>query len=166
MKFILLILLLFTVSGHTQEDKNNILREDVQEYLASVVPPYNSVYFAGYDLALVLQKISQTKWKSNDDFKLLARYYAILYIRKSACFDAVYYKKAGFSYEKREKLRAIKNTLKALMFNTGEKYKRFVKFNKLLSGKTYPVIVASEENLDKIISKYCSKGVKDYLKYE
>ncbi len=165
MKYILLILLVISGISFPQED-NNDLRNDAKEYLASVVPPYNSVYFAGYEVGLVLQEISQINWKNNENFKILARYYANLYIKKSACFDAVYYKKKGFSFGERENLRNIKTTLKALMFDTGEKYKRFVKFNQLLSGYTYSVIVVNQENIDKIISKYCSKGVKDYLKTE
>ncbi|NPA53028.1 MAG: hypothetical protein GXO22_09045 [Aquificae bacterium] len=149
-----------------QENDDNLLKEEARQYLISVIPPYNSVYFAGEDFALVLQKISNIKWKENYEFEQLAKYYANLYIGKSACFEAVYYKKTEFSYEEREKLRTIKSSLKAMMFDNTEKYKRFVLFNKLISGKTYSIVVVTDENLDKIISKYCQKGVKDYLKLE
>ncbi len=169
MKKLLLFVFCFVglVFGQEVKDENNNgLRDDVEVYLSHAIPPYNSILFAGFDYAFVLQRISETKWKKNDQFKILAQYYAKRYIEKSACFDAVYFKKVEFTYENREKLRDIKTTLKALIFDSVEKSKRFAKFNGLLSGKVFKVIVVNKDNLDKIISKYCSKEVKNYLKSE
>ncbi len=164
---LVLLLLIFSICIADDTDKNeNGVRDDVETYLYSALPHYNSVLYAGYELAKILQKISDTDWKKNEEFKLLAVYYAKVYIKKSVCLDAVYYKKVGFSYENGEKLRLVKTTLKAMTFDTVKKTKRFNRFNALLKGKVYSIPVATEYNLDKIISKHCSEEVKNYLKYE
>ncbi len=165
--FLLLLLLALSVFSEENRDENeNGIRDDVESYLASALPPYNSVLYAGYDLARIMQKIADTKWKDNKEFKTLAVYYAKIYVKRSVCLDAVYYKKVGFSYENGKKLRMVKTTLKALTFDTVEKTKRFNKFNGLLKGKVFSIPVVTDKNMNKIIKKHCTEEVKNYLKYE
>jgi len=165
--FFLFLLLSISVFAEENKDENeNGIRDDVESYLVSALPPYNSILYAGYDLARIVQKIADTKWKDNKEFRTLAVYYAKIYAKKSACLNAVYYKKVGFSYENAEKIGMVKTTLKALTFDTVEKTKRFNKFNSLLKGKVFSIPVVTDKNLNKIIEKHCTEEVKNYLKYE